>query len=147
MLRRTWCLLLLISNAETFQRICLWCLRMVFLVLVQQPELSSMVGIQIGHSCKQAIQLTLPLQTCCLTIALWKPLTWWDLWCRWICCKLILVLMHPIPRQSHIQWRRGRPLGTERPFQSCRSIGKKILIFRLRQKLLLSSVPDFLFSP
>lgn len=63
MLRRTWCLLLLISNAETFQRICLWCLWMVCLVLLQQPELRSMVGTHSCHSCKQAVQWTLPLQT------------------------------------------------------------------------------------
>lgn len=132
---------------NTFQRICLWCLWMVCLMLVQQPELCSMVGIQSCHSCKQAMKLTLPLQTCCLTIMLWKPLTWWDLWCHWICCKLILVLVHPIPRQSHTQWRKGQHLGTERPFQSCQSIGKKVLIFRLRQKLLLSSIPEFPFFP
>ena len=76
---------------------------------------------------------------------LWKLLTWLNVWCSGIFCKRISV--HSIPRQFHTQWRKGQILGTERPSQSCQSIGKKILICRLRQKLLLSSVPEFPFSP
>lgn len=133
MLKRTSCQLLLVSHAETFQRIW-WS---VCLMLVQQPKVCPVVGIQSCHSCQQPVQLTLPLQTRCVTVTLWELLTWWGLWCRWKCCKLILVLLHPIPRQSHTQWRTGQPLGTEWPFQSCWSIRKKILIFRLRQTISL----------
>lgn len=76
---------------------------------------------------------------------LWKLLTWWSLWCPGIFCRRIPV--HSIPRQFHTQWRKGQILGPRRPSQSCQSIGKKILSFRLRRKLLLSSVPEFSFSP
>lgn len=94
-----------------------------FLSLLSSIRLPGLYCLQMSYILQQTTQPLLPsLHTAWPSVQ--KPLTWGDLLCQRRCCKQVLVLLHLIPGPSRIQRRKGQHQGTERPFQSCLSVGK-----------------------
>lgn len=92
-------------------------------------------------------QTTQPLLPSKHTVMVRKPLTWGDLLCQQRCCKQVLVLPHSIPGPSRIQQRKGQHRGTERPFQSCPSVGKNFSLSDYGKNYLSQMYPNsFLLS-